>query len=215
MLYLNNQASSLHGTQTSPASIQPLNNSHRTGPDTFYQWRNFYDETPEAVAEIEDSYEEVKSETRLDKYFLLPGRKNTITRMIDDKVVEVRRMIGTEGPIEEWEQSISSKFPIRRSFGAMIGQYIPRLRGAISSVVDADSLTESWSRKSKFYETNKTRKIMSRNDVKAVISEVEVDGETHKSIALMADRPEPLLKEIKRLGLKPKANTHYGAFLTA
>lgn len=193
--------------------MQPITHTKRTGPEKFYQWRNFFDHSPEAIETIKDSYQPVKEETRLDKYFLLPGRMNTITRMMDDEVVEVRRMIGTEGPLEEWERSIRSTFPIKRSFGAMIGQYIPRLRGSISSAADAESLTESWSRKSRFFKTIKDRKLFKRQSVQAEISRVKVGGEKHISVALISDRPEPLLKEIKRLGLKPKANTHFGAFL--
>lgn len=215
MLYLKTRDHSTHTSATPPVALRPLSSGHRNGPTTYYQWRNFYDDTPQAADKIDDSYSNETSETRLDKYFLLPGRKNTITRMTDDKAIDVRRMVGTHGPLEEWEASVETAFPIKRSFAAMIGQYVPRLRGSISSAADASDVTDSWSRKSKFFETVKTRRVMKRGAVRAVLSDVKIDGKRHMSIALTSARPDAILAEIKRLGLKPKANTNFGAFLMA
>lgn len=215
MLYMKTRNPSTLSSATPPAALRPLSAGHQQGPKTFYQWRNFYDETPQAADRIEASYSRETSERRTDRYFLLPGRKNTITRMTDDKAIDVRRMVGSHGPLEEWEASVATKFPIKRSFAAMIGQYVPRLRGSISSAADAGDVAESWARKSKCFETQKTRRVMKRGDVRAVVSDVNVEGKTHKSIALTSDRPEAIMDEIKRLGLKPKANTNFSAFLLA
>ncbi len=214
MLYLKTRSSSIPSI-TPPAALAPLTAGHHAGPKSYYQWQNFYDEAPQAEEMITRSYSNEASETRSDKYFLLPGRKNTITRMIDDKAIDVRRMIGTHGPLEQWEASVKTRFPIRRSFAAMIGQYVPRLRPSLSSVSDAEDVTEKWSRKSKLFDTVKKRRVFNRGSVQAVLSDVEIDGTRHRSIALTSRRPETLLAEIKRLGLKPKANTNFSAFLLA
>lgn len=213
MLYSNTRA------QHSHISVTPRNTAIArpglipAGASTYFQWRNFFGKTPDAQAMIDRDYEAQDTQIREEKYFLLPGRKNTITRMIDDEAIHVTRMVGAHGPLEEWEISVKTQFPIKRSFAAMIGQYAPRLRGSVSSASDAGDVAESWSRKAKYFRTVKTRRIFKRGRVKAIVSDVEIDGAPEKSIALMSRSPDALLSEIKRLGLKPKANTNFSARL--
>jgi len=94
---------------------RPVNTQRRTIAERFFQWRTFKPDTQELREKIQAEFEPVKSETRTEKYFLLPGRRNVVPRMIDDKTFEVQSRLNDNEPIEHWERSISTSFPIKRT----------------------------------------------------------------------------------------------------
>ena len=71
-----------------------------------------------------------------------------------------------------------------------------------------DSLCESLQRKSKYFETTKSRQVFKKDSIKAEISEIVVDGETQFSIALQSKDKEAILNLIEAFGLKPVDNTN-------
>jgi hypothetical protein len=194
---------------TSPAAHR-----HANRPDRFYQWRNFFEERPEALDIIESEYELTSEDSRNDKYFIVPGRINMITRMINDEVLEIRSMISTDGPLEKWERSIKTTFPLKRTTSSMIGTYIPRFRGSCSSVADAESLTDSLSKKSKFYQTEMKRRIFETEDLRIEVAAIVFEKREYTSVAVTSENSENVLKTLKQFGFKPTANQHYGAFLS-
>ena len=128
--------------------------------------------------------------------------------MIDDTRFEVRSLVNDNEPLELWERSISTNFPLKRTTSATIGSAIPRFRGSLNSVMTPDSLCESLQRKSKYFETTKSRQVFKKDSIKAEISEIVVDGETQFSIALQSKDKEAILALIKAFGFKPADNTN-------
>ena len=185
-------------------------NPVRRHPSTerFFQWRTFKTDTQDLRAKIEADFDPVKSETRTEKYFLIPGRRNVMPRMIDDTRFEVRSLVNDNEPLELWERSISTSFPLKRTTSATIGSAIPRFRGSLNSVMTPDSLCESLQRKSKYFETTKSRQVFKKDSIKAEISEIVVDGETQFSIALQSKDKDAILNLIEAFGLKPVDNTN-------
>lgn len=194
--------------------ISPAAHRHANRPDRFYQWRNFFEERPEALDIIEAEYELTNEDARNDKYFIVPGRINMITRMINDEVLEIRSMISTDGPLEQWERSIKTTFPLKRTTSSMIGTYIPRFRGSCSSVADAGSLTDSLSKKSKFYQTEMTRRIFETDELRIEVATIKFEDREYTSVAITSENADNVLKTLKRFGFKQAANQHYGAFLS-
>lgn len=127
-------------------------------------------------------------------------------RMIDDTTFEIQSKLNDNEPVELWERSISTSFPIKRTTSATIGSAIPRFRGSLNSVMTADSLTESLQRKSKYFEATQSRQVFKKGNVTAEISEIEIDGETQYSVALQSSEKEPILDLMKAYGLKPADN---------
>lgn len=195
--------------------ISAKNAAHRYAnrPDRFYQWRNFFEDRPDAVDQIEEEFELVTEETRHDKYFIVPGRSNMITRMTDSDMLEIRSMISTDGPLEQWERSIKTAFPLKRTTSSMIGTYIPRFRGCCSSVVDAESLTDALSKKSKFYRTTLSRRMFEDKDLRVEVSNLTFEEKEFTTIAISSESSDKALAALKRFGFKPRANQNYGAFL--
>jgi len=187
---------------------------HANRPDRFYQWRNFFEERPEALDIIEADFDLADEETRSDKYFIVPGRINMITRMRNDEMLEIRSMISTDGPLEQWERSIQTTFPLKRTTSSMIGTYIPRFRGSCSSVADASSLADALSKKSKYYETELKRRLYEEDDLRVEISTITFEKTDYISVAVSSKSSDNVLKALKRFGFKPTANQHYGAFLS-
>jgi len=128
--------------------------------------------------------------------------------MIDDKTFELRSLLNDNELIELWERSVSTSFPMKRTTSAKIGTVLPRFRGSLNSVMTPDSLTESLQRKSKYFETVKSRDVYKKGNVTAEISEIEIDGQTQYSIALQSSEKEPILDLIAAHGLKPADNTN-------
>lgn len=97
---------------------RPLNPSRRhaaNGPDRFYQWRGFFDDNSELddiVQIIEKDFTEKGTSDHIDRYFLLPGRSNTITTLCDNETLEVHTMVSAEGALEKWERSVKTTFPM-------------------------------------------------------------------------------------------------------
>ena len=122
---------------------RPLNPSRRhaaNGPDRFYQWRGFFDDNSELddiVQIIEKDFTEKGTSDHIDRYFLLPGRSNTITTLCDNETLEVHTMVSAEGALEKWERSVKTTFPMKRTTASIIGTYVPKFRGSCSSVADA------------------------------------------------------------------------------
>ena len=71
-----------------------------------------------------------------------------------------------------------------------------------------DSLSESLQRKSKYFETTKSRQVFKKDNIKAEISEIEMDGQTQYCIALQSKDKEAILELISAYGLKPVDNTN-------
>ncbi len=198
---------------------RPLNPSRRhaaNGPDRFYQWRGFFDDNSELddiVQVIEKEFTEHGESTHNDKYFLLPGRSNTITTLCDNETLEVHTMVSADGTLEQWERSVKTTFPMKRTTASIIGTYVPKFRGSCSSVADAESLTDALSKKSRYYEANLSRRHYERNNVSVEIETVDVNGKSKISIALRGDNPKAIMSEVEALGLKASDNTHFGAYL--
>lgn len=198
---------------------RPLNPSRRhaaNGPDRFYQWRGFFDDNSELddiVQIIEKEFSEKGTSDHIDRYFLLPGRSNTITTLCDNETLEVHTMVSAEGALEKWERSVKTTFPMKRTTASIIGTYVPKFRGSCSSVADAESLTDALSKKSRYYEANLNRRHYERNSVSVEIENVEVNGKKKISIALRAENPQALMGEVDALGLKASENTHFGNYL--
>jgi len=198
---------------------RPLNPSRRNaanGPDRFYQWRGFFDDNSELddiVQIIEKEFSEHGSSDHIDRYFLLPGRSNTITTLCDDETLEVHTMVSAEGPLEQWERSVKTTFPMKRTTASIIGTFVPKFRGSCSSVADAASLTDALSKKSRYYEANLNRRHYERNGVAVELETVEVSGKTKISISLRSEDPVAVKGEVEFLGLNATQNTHFGAFL--
>lgn len=198
---------------------RPLNPSRRNaanGPDRFYQWRGFFDDNSELddiVQIVEKEFAEHAATDHTDRYFLLPGRSNTITTLCDNETLEVHTMISANGPLEQWERSVKTTFPMKRTTASIIGTYVPKFRGSCSSVADAASLTDALSKKSRYYEANLNRRRFERNGVSAEIETVSISGKTKISIALRGEDPAALMGEVEALGLKASENTHFGAYL--
>ena len=198
---------------------RPLNPSRRhaaNGPDRFYQWRGFFDDNSELddiVQIIEKEFSEHGNSDHTDKYFLLPGRSNTITTLCDNETLEVHTMVSAQGPLEQWERSVKTTFPMKRTTASIIGTYVPKFRGSCSSVADAASLTDALSKKSRYYEAKLNRRHYERNSVSVEIETVDIDGKKKISISLRGEDSAALMGEVEALGLKGSENTHFGAFL--
>ena len=188
---------------------RPVNPTRRRSlTERFFQWRTFKPDTQELREKIQADFESVKTETRSEKYFLIPGRRNVMPRIINDETFEVRSKINDNEPLELWERSISTSFPLKRTTSATIGSAIPRFRGSLNSVMTADTLSESLQRKSKYFEATKSREVLTNGKVTAEISEIEVDGQMQYSIALQSEDKEAMLNILKAYGLKPADNTN-------
>lgn len=198
---------------------RPLNPTRRhaaNGPDRFYQWRGFFDDNTDLddiVQIVEKEFTAEYESENVDKYFLLPGRSNTITTLCDDETLEVHTMISAKGSLEQWERSVKTTFPMKRTTASIIGTYVPKFRGSCSSVADAASLTDALSKKSRYYEAKLQRRKFSRNGVSAEIETIDVNGKVKISIALRAEDSAALLGEVHALGLKGAENVHFGAYL--
>jgi len=199
---------------------RPVNAPRRHNyAERFYQWRTFNSDTQELKDKITADFKPVKSETRNEKYFLLPGRRNVMPRMIDDTTFEIRSLVNDNAllndnePVELWERSISTSFPMKRTTSATIGSAIPRFRGSLNSVATADSLSESLQRKSKYFEAVKSREVFKKGNITAEISEIKIDGQTQYSIALQSSEKESILDLIKAYGLKSADNRNIGDHL--
>lgn len=186
---------------------KPVNPTRRHSHiQRYFQWQTFSADTQELREKIETDFEPVKSETRNEKYFLIPGRRNVMPRMIDNTRFEVRSLVNDNEPLELWERSISTNFPLKRTTSATIGSAIPRFRGSLNSVMTPDSLSESLQRKSKYFETTKSRQVFKKDNIKAEISEIDVEGQTQFSIVLQSKDKEAILELIAAYGLKPVDN---------
>lgn len=197
-----------------PIASKTAAHRYANRPDRFYQWRNFFEDRPDALDLIEEEFELQTEETRHDKYFIVPGRSNMITRMTDSDMLEIRSLISTDGPLEQWERSIKTAFPLKRTTSSMIGTYIPRFRGCCSSVADAESLTDALSKKSKFYRTELKRRIFESDELRVEVSTMTFEGQDFTTIAISSESSDKVLAALKRFDFKPKANQNYGAFLS-
>lgn len=193
---------------------RPLNQNFRSPRVAqYYQWRSFSQAPEEVYEKVEAAFEHVDTETRNDKYFLIAGRSKVVPRLVNDEYFEVLSLVDDAGPVELWEQSVKTEFPMRRSLAAMISAKIPKFHGACSTVATPESLTDALSRKSKYFEAQKTVKLFENGAVRAEISEVVIDGVKQMSLALQCDEAEPLIETLKQLGLKAADNTNYGDYL--
>lgn len=193
---------------------RPLNQNFRSPRVAqYYQWRSFSEAREDVYEKVEAKFELVDTETRNDKYFLLAGRSKVVPRLVNDEYFEVLSLVDDAGPVELWEQSVKTEFPMRRSLAAMISAKIPKFHGACSSVATPETLTDALSRKSKYFEAKKTVKMFEFGTVRAEISEVEIDGVSQMSLSLQCDESAPLVEMLKEFGLKPADNTNYGDYL--
>ena len=122
-------------------------------------------------------------------------------------------MVSTDGPIEQWERSVRTTFPMKRTTASIIGTYVPKFRGSCSSVASAESLTDALSKKSRYYEANVARRHFERNEVSAEIETVNVNGKEKISIVLRSHCPNKIMGEVEKLGLSASENTHFGSYL--
>lgn len=203
MLYLDNRPLA----QNSPRAAH--------GPDRYFQWRGFFETQPEAVDQVTADYELAAEHEGTDQIFLLPGRADTITAMHDDKELEVRKIISTDGGIDQWEVGVKTNFPMKRVTAAMIGTYVPKFRGACSSAADSDYLADALSKKSRHHIANVTRRLFRRDKVRVRVEQLSIDGRIVHSVTLRSSNAETIKAELKRLGLTEAENMHLGTYLTA
>jgi len=202
MLYLDNRP------------ITPASRHHAAnGPDRFYQWRGFFESDFEVLERFEADFDSFTEETGVDQFFLLPGRANTITVMHDDSELEVRKIVSTEGALQQWEVGVKTEFPMKRVTAALIGTYVPRFRGACSSAADPAYLADALSKKSRHYVANTSRRVTDRNGVQIRIETLKFENRTVFSVMMRSDDPAALNAELRRCELSPEKNTHLGDYL--
>ena len=98
---------------------------------------------------------------------------------------------------------MKSKVPLRRTLAKTIAARIPKFSGPIVGSMTPEELTESLSKKTRFFRVRTQREVYKRGDVVAKISRKNIDEETQTvSIAFESPRAEPLLAELKALGLR-------------
>lgn len=188
-------------------------NTNRTTLKRRFEWRDFMEQPEESAELIQERFTLENDEDRIDEYFLLPGRANQITRLSNEETFEIKTLVDQEGPLELWETTVKSEVPLRRTVARMIAARIPKFSGPVVGAMSPQELSESLSKKTRFYRVKARRQIFKRGDVKARISRARI-GETHTvSIAFESPRAEPLMQELKALGLRKRTNTNYGAFL--
>ena len=178
-----------------------------------FEWRDFIEDNQSSEALIRERFEFDSDETCMDRFFLLPGRRNQIAKMNEDEVFQINTMVGEEGPLEVWETTVKSKIPMRQTTAKSIGSRIPKFSGAIAGSFTAEELSENLSRKSRFFKVKVKRETFKRGDVTARISRTRVNDTDTVSIAFESPSAEPLLEELKALGLRKRENTNVAAFL--
>lgn len=188
-------------------------NAHRHTPKKTYEWRGFEVDAESAMEHLKD-YKKTGKSTQDDRYFIVPGRTDQISQLRDNKTFVIKTLVETDGPLEVWETSVNSTIPMKRSLAAMIGAKIPKFSGPCTAAFTPDELTETLSKKSKFYRVKKKLNTYERDGVKARISKVNVNDNKVVSIFLEAESPEPILAELKRMGLSGKASQNYGGYLS-
>lgn len=184
-------------------------------PARRFEWRLWADDMPEIVEQIEERYTFEKKEKNEDRYFLLPGRANQISRLKDDETFEIRTLINQDGPLELWETSVESQIPMKRSLASMIATRIPKFSGAVTGAQSPEDLTENLKKKSRFYKVKNRRKIFKRGKITVKIAKVHVNDNEAISVAFESPEAEPLMKELKALGLRDTENVNFGGFLHA
>lgn len=206
MLYLKSPTAVPH------ASVRPVNQPRKT-TNCRYEWRDFWSDSQDSADQIRERFDFDREESRTDRFFLLPGRPDRITKLNHDNTFEIRTRMDEEGPLELWETTVKSKLPMRRTLARRIASIIPRFSGPVIGSLTTDELTDSLSKKSRFFEVERKREIFRRGDVTARISRMQVDGTHALSIAFESLTAEPLLAELKALGLGRRKNTNFGEFL--
>lgn len=194
-----------------PVSSKP---SHFT-PERLFQWRGFRDEAGKAIKAIRKDFDLVQTETRKDTYFILPGRRDVITRLGEDQTVTVRRRMEEDGDFERWETAVETTVPMKRSTAARIGRHLPVFNAPCVSAENGPELCESLAKKSKSYSVKATRKHYVKGNVEAVVSRVKIDGEKKITIALTSPDRAALEVMVRELGLNSAANQNFGEFLLA
>lgn len=179
-----------------------------------FEWREFLDDSQGAADLIQERFKFEKDETREEQFFLLPGRRNQIAKLNHDETFEIKTLIDEDGPLELWETTVKSKVPLRRTLAKTIAARIPKFSGPIVGSMTPEELTESLSKKTRFFRVRTERKIFKRGDVVAKVSSKHIDDDAQTvSIAFESPKAEPLMAELKALGLRRRENTNVGAYL--
>ena len=178
-----------------------------------FEWRDFLEGNQDSEALIRERFEFDKKETRLDRFFLLPGRRGQIAKMNDNEIFEIKTLINEEGPLEVWETTVKSEVPMRRTLARTIASRIPKFSGPIIGSMTAEELDESLSRKTRYFRVNAIRETFRLGGISARISRTHVNDTHALSISFVSAHAEPLLAELKTLGLRKRANTNVGEFL--
>lgn len=203
MIYLNSRPITRHANSNAPKRR--------------FEWRDFvqneHRDTEESVALLRERFEFQQNLEATDDFFLLPGRANQIAKLNHDETFEIKTLVDESGPLELWETTVKSKVPMRRTLAKMIASRIPKFSGPVVGSMTPQELSDSLSRKTRFFRVTINREIFKLGDVTAKISRTYVDDVAALSIALESPRAEPLLAELKALGLRKRENTNYGAYL--
>jgi len=188
---------------------------HQHMPARRFEWRFWAEDMPEIVEKIADRYTFEKKEQNTDRYFLVPGRANQISRLNDDETFEIRTLIDHDSPLELWETSVKSTIPMQRSQASMIGMSIPQFSGPVTSAMSPEDLTETLKKKSRFYKVKNHRKVFKYGNITVKVTKVHVNDNEAVSVAFESPEAEPLIAELKALGLRGMENVNFGGFLQA
>lgn len=190
-----------------------VRNNRRKSASRRFEWQDFPSDSQASEALIKERFEFDRDETRLDRFFLLPERRDQIIKMNDNEVFQIDTLVDAEGPLEVWETTVESKIPMRQTLAKTIASRIPKFSGAVAGSFTAEELSENLSRKSRFFKVKVKREIYKRGDVTAKISRTKVNDLETVSISFESPEAEPLLTELQAMGMKRRENTNVGTFL--
>ena len=195
-------------------NARPMNRpSRRTALQRRFEWTEFIDSESETMEQIKERFDFDKKETRIDSFFMLPGRRNQITTMNDNETFEIKTLVEEDGPLELWETTVKCKVPMRRTQAQTIAARIPKFSGAVVGAMNPEELVEGLKAKTRYYKVKCERDVFKRGDVTAHISSTHIGDKTKIAITFESPRAQPLLEELRALKLKPHANTNIGAYL--
>lgn len=174
-----------------------------------------YDDDARAVADkVRERFGAGTTSAQRERIFLLPGRRDMVTRMIGDDLLEVRRRVDEEDGVEVWEEMANGTVPLQRTISAMVAAQVPHFRSAMLTYREPEALADGLSKKAKVFEGQNAIEVIDAGDVKIYVTTHTYNEDApFVSVVLRADNAATIRKFVDELHMAVPSNTNIGDYL--
>jgi hypothetical protein len=149
------------------------------------------------------------AETRTDRYFLVPGRRNVMPKLRGGERLEVKVQRRVRRSLQLWEMVLSAGFPLHKEDMAILSLHLSGQVPSLSAGASPQAVSAELAYATEVFDVQKQRILYDRAGLTAELCIAASGARWACSLAFECEEAGPVVAELERIGLQGFPNLSY------